>query len=130
MTVYPPLVADPAMNTQSTFFILFLVATGLATTTSQAQSVPAQPASESITAQEAYQLGKGIAQNDSPTEAMLKHDNCSADALHWTFVSPGRENPPTSDRIQPPVQQLPATTIDGRAPAHKRVEQTAYPASN
>lgn len=91
------------MKVQPALFVLFLVAANLATTPSQAKLAPAQPQHELKAAQEAHQLGQEIQQQEADRTIAAKNDHCSADALHWTFVSVNQVNQSASASDQHPV---------------------------
>ena len=68
-------------------FVLFLVVANLTTTLSQAKSASSQPQQEIQAAQEAYQLGQDTQQRETDFDTAYRNEHCSADALHWSFVS-------------------------------------------
>jgi hypothetical protein len=106
------------MKVQSIIFVLFLVATTLAATPSQANPVAFQPQQEQQAAQEAYQLGQDIQQRETDLNTAYKNEHCSADALHWTFVSANQ-----GDQSPLPVDQHLGT--DAKGPAVKTIDRPA-----
>jgi hypothetical protein len=80
------------MKVKSMIFVLFLVVANLTTTLSQAKSASSQPQQEIQAAQEAYQLGQDTQQRETDFDTAYKNEHCSADALHWSFVSTNQAN--------------------------------------
>ncbi len=99
-------------------FVLFLVASNFATTPLQAKLAPAQPQQELKAAQEAHQLGQEIQQQEADRTMAAKNDHCSADALHWTFVS-------TNQADQSSVQINQHLGVNEKGPAVNTVDHQA-----
>lgn len=106
------------MKVKSIVFVLFLVAVNLATSPSQAKPVSCQPQQELQAAQEAYQLGQDTQQREIGLNTAYKNEHCSADALHWTFVSANQ-----ADQSPLPIDQR--LGVDETKPAVKSIDRQA-----